>query len=99
MAMGRGFAAAVKFTGSAGGISAEWQHPDFGVISSRLPGSSTRDFEIGFQHRYVMDALNAIKSPTIQMLTVSEGYGPAIITGTAELADPNTTLVLMPMRI
>jgi DNA polymerase-3 subunit beta len=79
-------------------VHVSWASGDIGTLTAQIAGRCERDIEIGFQNRYLSHALSILKTPQIQ-LHASDGMSPAILTGAAELADPLTTIVLMPMRI
>jgi DNA polymerase-3 subunit beta len=83
---------------AAGTVTATWDSADIGSISAPLDGTPDRDLTIGFQYRYLVNMLDALRAPTITM-HASDQSGPTIFAPAGELADPATTYVIMPMRV
>lgn len=79
-------------------VELSWKSHDIGTLTALIDGRCERDLEIGFQRQYLGHILAILKTPQIQLFA-SEASGPVIFTGEAELADPHTTIVLMPMRV
>ncbi|MBI5496291.1 MAG: DNA polymerase III subunit beta [Deltaproteobacteria bacterium] len=72
------------------------QNPDLGEASEEIPVDYTgTDLKIGFNARYLMDALNAVGVETVQ-LEVHDELSPGLVRGADDLT---YTCVVMPMRI
>lgn len=93
---------AVKLSAARGAsfVTATAAHPDLGIFTATIPGECFRTGEIGFQARYVRDAVETIHAPFTEIATGSErDCGPAIFASAGELTDPTTLIVVMPMRV
>jgi DNA polymerase-3 subunit beta len=101
---------AVKLSISDGQLVMSAQSPEYGVSSEKLAvGYTGKPFEVGFQARYMLDALAVIGPDVTFRFTPIEvappsdvhrygtgpGQAPAIVTGN----DPDLVTVLMPMRV
>lgn len=90
----------IKITTKKGSdkVLLSWASSDIGTLTTAIDGRCDRNLEIGFQSHYLSHMLGILKTPQITMYT-PEGTHPTIFTGAAELADPLTTIVLMPLRL
>jgi DNA polymerase-3 subunit beta len=89
----------VKFSFKKNFIELSSYHQDFGDAKEEIEvvydGSS---FEIGFNARYVMEALNVIDTREVLMELKDEG-SPGIIKPSSSVQPSNQLYIIMPMRI
>jgi len=86
----------VKFTFSPGNLDISASNPDLGEAKEELPAQyKGESFEVGFNAKYFIDALAAIKDEQA-ILQLSDETSPCIL---ASEYDKNFTHVIMPMRL
>lgn len=81
-----------------GNVDCQWTSADNGTLFQHNLGTAAANFTIGFQPRYILQALDALNTPHVQLFA-PDSASPAILTGAPELADPQTTYVIMPVRL
>ena len=67
-------------------------------INTLFTGHCQTNLEIGFNSKYLLQAMGILKTPKIRLFA-NDSLGPAIFCGPEELADPATILVIMPARV
>jgi DNA polymerase-3 subunit beta len=86
----------MKFTLSPGALKLSAYSPDFGEAEEQLEVEyAGEDMTIGFNSRYVLDALGAQTGEQV-VLEVKDGLSPGVI---KSVEDDGSVCVIMPMRI
>ena len=86
----------VKFTLGAGALRLSAYHPDFGEAEESVDVDySGEEVAIGFNSRYVLDALGAQSADQV-VLEVKDALSPGVV---KSLEDEGSLCVIMPMRI
>ena len=86
----------VKFTLSPGALKLERVHPDFGEAEESLEVEyAGEEITIGFNSRYVLDALGAQTGEQI-VLELKDGLSPGVV---KSFEEEGSLCVIMPMRI
>jgi DNA polymerase-3 subunit beta len=79
-------------------LRVEWKSVELGTITARLEGHVERSFTVGFQYRFLINMLDALKTENITFLS-QDAEAPAIFATSGELRDPSTTIVIMPTKV
>lgn len=86
----------VKFTLAPGALKLSAYHPDFGEAEESVDVEFTgEEVTIGFNSRYVLDALGAQSGEQV-VLEVKDALSPGVV---KSLEDDGSLCVIMPMRI
>ncbi len=86
----------VKFTLGAGALKLSAYHPDFGEAEESVDiDYSGEEVAIGFNSRYVLDALGAQSADQV-VLEMKDALSPGVV---RSLEDEGSLCVIMPMRI
>jgi DNA polymerase III subunit beta len=86
----------VKFTLGSGALRLSAYHPDFGEAEESVDVDyAGEEVAIGFNSRYVLDALGAQNADQV-VLEVKDALSPGVV---KSLEDEGSLCVIMPMRI
>ncbi len=85
----------VKLTGSPSSLRFSAHNPEAGEATDELSVDFDGNFEVGVNHKYVLDVLGAITGETVT-IAVADQFSPLLITSTD---DAGSLFVVMPMRI
>jgi DNA polymerase-3 subunit beta len=85
---------------SPGEIALEVAHPDAGTGREEFAADYEGDaFEIGFSHRYMVEALNSFEAETVRLFLKTPGDPVRIEPVTRPLDAPGLVVIVMPMRV
>ncbi len=87
---------AVRFAFGEGSIDLSVRNPDAGTAEDSLPYEGDIVMEIGFNAKYMADALNSIGGEMVE-LALQDAGDPAVIRSVPE--QPGALCVVMPMRV
>lgn len=87
---------AVRFTFGDGRLVLTTNNPDAGEAEDEVPTDGEAQIVIGFNGRYVHDALGNLPAGQIE-ITLEDAGSPAIVRSVG--ADPEDLVVMMPMRV
>lgn len=85
----------VKLTGSPSSLRFSAHNPEAGEATDEIPVDFDGNFEVGVNHKYVLDVLGAITGETVT-IAVADQFSPLLITSTD---DAGSLFVVMPMRV
>ena len=88
--------AAVRFQGKDGVVQLSTDNPDAPKVCVEAGSWSGEEHRVGFCRRYLKDALDAIRSPTVE-IEFSDASNPHVLR--APGAHPSDLVVLMPLRL
>lgn len=86
----------MKFAFAPGGLSLSVQNPDAGTSEETLDYEGEINLTIGFNAKYVLDAINNLPNGTLTM-SITDAGSPAILRADGDHTE--NLVVLMPMRV
>lgn len=98
--LGKTYGAIIRFDAVPGAhhVTASWTSSENGKMTLRLDGVGHINVTVGFQAKYIAQVLDAMKQPQIDVFT-PDFASPTIFSGAGELGDPQSTFVIMPIRV